>query len=158
MSCPYCGGEVRGDGYTFPLVCENTSAPDGAEPDSGPWFCYEGGASTGAERSGAAQRGPQAAPRTAGGFPALGGGGRGVGAEERPGQVLHPVTLQWHSRDDWERECRDERLGAARAVTAKDAANEIVLEKPSSPRFSRELMDRLAPRYRPTEHQRELFV
>lgn len=157
MSCPYCGGRVLGNGYTSPLVCENAAAPDGAEPDSGPWFCA-GGASTGAERSEAAQRGPQAAPRTAGGFPALGGGGRGVGVEERPGQVLHPVTLQWRSREEWETECRCERLGAAGAVTAKDAANEIVLGKPSSPRFSRELMERLAPRYRPTEYQRELFA
>lgn len=31
-----------GDAYTSPLHCEYTDAPDGAEADSGPWYCdYE---------------------------------------------------------------------------------------------------------------------
>ena len=154
MSCPYCGGRIYGNGYTSPLVCENALAPVGALPRSGPWFC-DGGASTGAERSGAAQRGPQAAPRTAGGSPPFGGGGRGEGDEARPGYVLDPVTLAWVTRESWETACACERLGAAGAAPRKrglDASQEIDLTELPSPRFTQEFMDRVAPRYvRPIE-------
>ncbi len=42
MTCPICGGDLVGDGYTSPRQCENTlvSMHD-KEPDSGPWYCTE---------------------------------------------------------------------------------------------------------------------
>lgn len=75
--CPICGAALLGNGYTRPVVCVNAAQPDCAEPDSGPWLCV-GGASTGPDGARSGER--FAGPRTAGGFPALGGGGRGVGA------------------------------------------------------------------------------
>lgn len=136
MSCRYCGGTVLGDGYTSPIACENVVVPDGACAGSGPYWC--GGASTGPE-----------VPRGAGGFPALGGGGRGVGADESPSAfVMHPVTLAMRPRGEWEKECRA-ALGVAEAEPRKrglDASKEFVLLPPSPPRFPRELVERLAPR------------
>ncbi len=38
-TCPNCGGSMVGDGYTMPRHCESIEAPEGAEPDSGPWHC-----------------------------------------------------------------------------------------------------------------------
>ena len=37
--CPNCGGTLNGDGYTTPVSCEFANTPDGAEPDSGPYYC-----------------------------------------------------------------------------------------------------------------------
>lgn len=38
--CIYCGGQMLGDNYSEPLRCEYLSElPEGAEPDSGPYFC-----------------------------------------------------------------------------------------------------------------------
>jgi len=39
MKCIKCNGDMIGDAYTSPLHCEYTDAPDGAEADSGPWYC-----------------------------------------------------------------------------------------------------------------------
>lgn len=38
-TCPNCGGTMVGDGYTLARHCEHIEAPEGAEPDSGPWHC-----------------------------------------------------------------------------------------------------------------------
>ncbi len=37
--CPVCGGTLVGDGYTIVSHCECVEPPDGAEADSGPWYC-----------------------------------------------------------------------------------------------------------------------
>jgi len=40
-SCPICGGDLLGDGYRAPVVCENREEVLGEclEPDSGPHYC-----------------------------------------------------------------------------------------------------------------------
>lgn len=38
-TCPVCGGRLEGDDYTSPMHCENVTVPDGAEADSGPYYC-----------------------------------------------------------------------------------------------------------------------
>jgi len=38
-TCPICGSNLEGDGYTSPVCCENVECPEGAEPDSGPYYC-----------------------------------------------------------------------------------------------------------------------
>ncbi len=46
MSCPNCGGDLYGDGYTWPIHCEFVDLGPCWEPDSGPWYCdfgMEGG-------------------------------------------------------------------------------------------------------------------
>jgi len=42
MTCPICGGDIIGDGYTMVLHCENAELPLDVEPDANPIFC-EGG-------------------------------------------------------------------------------------------------------------------
>jgi hypothetical protein len=40
MTCPFCGGDLIGDGYTVVLHCENVDISDCcAEPDAGPIYC-----------------------------------------------------------------------------------------------------------------------
>lgn len=41
MSCPVCGADMLGDGYTTPFRCEFAEVPSDAEPDSGPYYCGE---------------------------------------------------------------------------------------------------------------------
>ena len=38
-TCPVCGGHMEGDNYNIPVHCENVEVPDGAEADSGPYYC-----------------------------------------------------------------------------------------------------------------------
>ena len=42
-TCPNCGENLSGDGYTIPYHCINASEERWwySEPDSGPWFCEE---------------------------------------------------------------------------------------------------------------------
>lgn len=40
--CTVCGGRMIGDGFNFPLQCENATVPRDAESDSGPWYCERG--------------------------------------------------------------------------------------------------------------------
>jgi len=37
--CLNCGGTMVGDNYTSASHCENAEVPDGAEADSGPYYC-----------------------------------------------------------------------------------------------------------------------
>lgn len=41
MSCPNCGGDVHGDGYTSVMHCEyaDESEYEYAAPDEGPFYC-----------------------------------------------------------------------------------------------------------------------
>jgi hypothetical protein len=50
MQCFNCGGEMHGDGYSEPLVCENLVGVDLENlesscpaPDEGPFYCYAEG-------------------------------------------------------------------------------------------------------------------
>lgn len=47
-NCPHCGGDMDGDGYTTPVMCEYFEPhPDLCpEPDSGPWYCNTDGFTT----------------------------------------------------------------------------------------------------------------
>jgi len=40
-TCPRCGDDLLGDGYTLPFHCINAYEEDWwySEPDSGPWYC-----------------------------------------------------------------------------------------------------------------------
>ena len=37
--CPYCGGDIIGDGYTIVLHCENVDVPLDIEPDADIIYC-----------------------------------------------------------------------------------------------------------------------
>ena len=41
LTCPHCGGDIVGDGYTTPLACENAAEEDldGLEPDAAVVLC-----------------------------------------------------------------------------------------------------------------------
>jgi hypothetical protein len=41
VSCPTCGADMLGDGYTSPFRCEFAEVPEDVEPDSGPYYCGE---------------------------------------------------------------------------------------------------------------------
>lgn len=41
--CPYCGGNIEGDGYTIVLHCENADLPLDVEPDAEPVLCEHQG-------------------------------------------------------------------------------------------------------------------
>jgi hypothetical protein len=39
MTCPNCGDDLIGDGYTTVIHCAGIEPPVDAEPDSGPIYC-----------------------------------------------------------------------------------------------------------------------
>ena len=39
--CSNCGGKMIGEEGKYPWTCEFSETPDGAEADSGPWYCIE---------------------------------------------------------------------------------------------------------------------
>ena len=39
FTCPHCGGNILGDGYTSPMACENANVPEDRECDASVLLC-----------------------------------------------------------------------------------------------------------------------